>query len=285
MVPRTGDLSDLLLVQVVVVIRNQGVNMKKESSELYNNPEYYEIAFSFRDIPAEVDLFEQCFKRFSRIPVESVLELGCGNSPHLEELVKRGYRYSGLDLSKAMLDYSREKAPRCDAEVNLIQADMNDFSHETRVDFVYILLGSLSVENTPELMSHFNSVARVLKTGGLYFLDWCIQFDPPWATESGGTWEMERDGIKVKTSVSWKLINRVEQTFEETITQEVSDHDKRPNIIDKDVKRAIFPQEFLCSVEASRDFEFVGWWNNWDLGQPLEQTDKIDRPIALVRRI
>ncbi len=28
-------------------------------SELYDHPKYYEIAFSFRDIPAEVDLFEE----------------------------------------------------------------------------------------------------------------------------------------------------------------------------------------------------------------------------------
>jgi hypothetical protein len=62
--------------------------------EVYDNPKYYEIAFSFRDIPAEVDVLEECFKWFSKIPVKSVLELGCGNSPHMEELVKRGYQYS-----------------------------------------------------------------------------------------------------------------------------------------------------------------------------------------------
>ncbi|MCK4526646.1 class I SAM-dependent methyltransferase, partial [candidate division WOR-3 bacterium] len=68
-------------------------------SNLYDNPKYYEIAFSFRDIPAEVDVFEKSFKRFSEIPVKSVLELACGNSPHMKELVKRGYQYNGLDLS------------------------------------------------------------------------------------------------------------------------------------------------------------------------------------------
>lgn len=259
--------------------------MEKESSELYNNPKYYEIAFSFRDIPAEVDVFEQCFKRFSRIPVKSVLELGCGNSPHMEELVKRRYQYYGLDLSEAMLEYSRDKTLRIGAEANLIHADMNDFSLDTMVDFVYVLLGSLSVKSTSELMSHFNSVARVLKNGGLYLLDWCVKFDPPWVAESGGTWEVEREGIDVKTMVSWKLINRVEQTFEEIITQEVSDHGKKLNLIDQVIKKAIFPQEFLCFISNSEHFEFVGWWNNWDLSQPLEQEDKIDRPIALVRRI
>lgn len=252
-------------------------------SGLYDNPKYYEIAFSFRDIPAEVDVFEECFKRFSQIPVKSVLELGCGNSPHMEELIKRGYQYNGLDLSQAMLDYSREKALRIGAEANLIQANMIDFSLDTKVDFVYVLLGSLYAKSTSELLTHFNSVAQVLRKGGLYLLDWCIQYDP--LSEGGDSWEIERDGIKVKTTVSWKVINRVEQTFEETITLEVNDHGEEHSIVGKEIKRAIYPQEFLCFVSGFRYFEFVGWWNNWDLRQPLEQANKIDRPIALVRRI
>jgi SAM-dependent methyltransferase len=252
-------------------------------SGVYDNPKYYEIAFSFRDIPAEADVFEECFKRFSLIPVKSVLELGCGNSPHMEELIKRGYQYNGLDLSKAMLEYSREKVLRIGAEVNLIHGDMVDFSLETRVDFVCVLLGSLFVRSTSQLTSHFNSVAKVLKKGGLYLLDWCIQFDP--LTESGDSWEIEREGIKVKTTILWKAVNRVEQTVEETITLEVNDHGGKQCIVGKEIKRAIYPQEFLCFVSGLKHFEFVGWWNNWDLGQPLKQADKIGRPIALVRRI
>jgi len=252
---------------------------------VYDNPQYYEIAFSFRDIPAEVDVFEECFKRFSQIPVKSVLELGCGNSPHMEELIKRGYQYSGLDLSKAMLEYSREKALRIGAEVNLIHGDMVDFSLETEVDFVYVLLGSLAAKNTSEQTTHFDSVANVLKKGGLYLLDWCVQDDPPWVSESGGNWVLEREGIQVKTTVLWKAINPVEQTFEETLSMEVNDHGEKLNIVGKEIKRAIYPQEFLCFISASKHFEFVGWWNNWDLRQPLEQANKFDRPIALVRRI
>jgi SAM-dependent methyltransferase len=254
------------------------------SSRLYDNPRYYEIAFSFRDISAEVDLFQTCFERFSHIPVKSVLELGCGNCPHMEELIKRGYQYSGLDLSRAMLDYGAQKAGRAKADVNLICADMNDFSLNKEVDFVYIMLGSLSVESTTELSRHFDCVAKALKRGGLYLLDWCIQFETPWTTEGGGTWEMERGGVRVKTTVSWKPISRVDQTFEETIIQKVDDHGKKLEIMDKDVKRAIFPQGFLFFISGRRDFEFVGWWNNWDLGQPLQKADKIDRPVVLVRR-
>lgn len=252
-------------------------------SNLYDSPKYYEIAFSFRDIPAEVDVFEECFKRFSGIPVKSVLELGCGNSPHMEELIKRGYLYSGLDLSKAMLSYSKEKASRIGAEVDLIQGNMINFSLDKLVDFVYITLGSLYAKNTSELIKHFNSVATVLKKGGLYLLDWCVQFTLP--SGGGETWEIKKEGIRVKSTVSSKDINLVEQIFEETVALEVNDHGKRHTVAEKNIKRAIYPQEFLLLVRSLKDFEFMGWWNNWDLNQPLGQSTKINRPIALVRRI
>ncbi len=251
---------------------------------LYDNPEYYEIAFSFRDIPAEVDVFEECFRRFSRIPVRLVLELGCGNSPHMVELARRGYRYTGLDLSRGMLAYSERKAAEHGVKADFVRADMLDFSLHATVDFVYVLLGSLCARNTSELVTHFQSVGRVLRPGGLYLLDWCIQYDPPWRSEAGDTWELERNGVRVRTTVFWEVVNKVGQTFMETIILDVDDRGTCKRIVGRERKRAIYPQEFLCLVDRSPDFEFVGWWNHWDLSQPLEEAEKIDRPITLLRR-
>jgi len=252
---------------------------------VYDNPEYYEIGFSFRDIAREVDLFEECFRRFSRVPVRSVLELGCGNSPHMEELSARGYQYHGLDQNRLMLQYARQKSRRIGANVKLFRRDMVAFSLRMKVDFVYVLLGSLHARNTKELRSHFDSVAKVLRNGGLYLLDWCVQYESPWAQEGGETWHMKREGVHVKVTVSWKVVDPVEQTFEETIALEVDDHGKCLTLEEKEIKRAIYPQEFLCIISSSGAFEFVGWWNNWDLSQPLEKAARIDRPIALLRRL
>lgn len=58
---------------------------------LYDHPIYYDIAFLFRNIAAEVDVFGESIRRFSQIPVKRVLEIGYGTSPHMEQLVKRGY--------------------------------------------------------------------------------------------------------------------------------------------------------------------------------------------------
>jgi len=60
-------------------------------TDIYDFPIYYDIAFSFRDIGKEVDVFEECIRQFSRIKVKTVLELGCGNCSHTATLCDRGY--------------------------------------------------------------------------------------------------------------------------------------------------------------------------------------------------
>jgi len=253
-------------------------------SEVYDFPEYYEIAFSWRDIPAEVNLFEDCFRQFAKTEVKSVMEIGCGNSPHMEELIKREYSYHGFDLSDKMLEYSRNKLERSNLQASLFRANMVEFEYDAKVDFVFIMLGSLFATGTADLNSHFESVANVLNKGGLYLLDWCIQFEQPWETNAGSSWEMERDGVKVKTTVTWKPISLARQTFEETIVLDIDDHGKKISITGKDIHRAIYPQEFKCYINNHNRFEFVGWWNNWNLDKPLDFAEKIDRPIIVIRK-
>lgn len=253
---------------------------------VYEHPKYYEIAFSWRDIGAEVDTFERCFREYAGLPVKSILEIASGNSPHLEELLKRGYAYTGLDVSRAMLAYSAEKAAALDGEAAFVRADMVDFSLSQTFDFAFIALGSLCARNTDELFSHFRSVARALNKGGLYLLDWCIRFAP--FSEQDDSWSMERGEVRVTTRVSEKLVDAVEQLVEETISLDVLDNGSTLAFSETGISRVMFPQEFLQIIERIEGFEFVGWWDNWNLDKPLgeiQDPKKISRPIALLRRM
>ncbi len=253
-------------------------------NEVYQHPKYYEIAFSYRDFVAEVAVFEQVIKQYSHIPVSTVLELGCGPAPHLAELTRRKYQYIGLDLSPAMLEYAQNKAQAINASARFELADMTDFELLEQVDFAFILLGSLAeVQHTAGLISHFNSVSRVLKPGGLYFLDWCVDFSPN--TTGEDSWKMVRGQVEVRTIVRTTLVNPVEQVYEGSLTLEVDDAGEKKVFTATALDRRIYPQEFLLFVAARNDFEFVGWWNNWDLTQPLGQTQEITRPIIILRRV
>ena len=252
-------------------------------NDVYSNPKYYEIAFDFRDIPAEVDVLEQVIEQYSHIPVSTVLEIGCGPAPHLAELARRGYQYTGLDLNPAMLEYAQSKADAVKASARFELADMTGFELDEQVDFCYILLGSLEARNTAELVSHFDSVSRALKQGGLYFLDWCVEFAP--SKNVADSWEMVSGQVKVKTVHQATLANPVEQIVEGSLTLEVEDEGVKKVFREALVARKIYPQEFLLFVAARSDFEFVGWWNNWDLTQPLGGTQEVGRPITVLKRV
>ena len=254
-------------------------------SEVYNYPLYYEISFSFRDIAAEVNVMEECMRRFSKIPVKSVLELGCGNCPHAPALCDRGYRYTGIDISPQMIEFSKRKTEAFRERLKLLLADMNSFNLDDQVEFVFIQVGSLFVANDVDIQTHFDSVARALRPGGLYFLDGCITFSEELLAPEGVTWELERDGIKVKTNVTWSPVNRAMQVFNECHTFDVVDNGKEYHIEGSEIRRAIYPQEFLQIVKQHPSFEFVGWWHLWDLNQPLDEVESPDRAIALIRRL
>jgi SAM-dependent methyltransferase len=252
-------------------------------SRVYQNPKYYEIAFSFRDIAAEVDVFESLIRQYSLIPVSKMFEVGCGPAPHLVELARRGYAYEGLDLSPEMLAYSREKAEKSGASARFHQADMTDFELREQADFAFVLLGSLQARNTAELVSHFDCMGKALKSGGLYLLDWCVSFTS--STGEGDSWEIVQGPITVNATYRSKLIDPVEQINEESLTLEIEDAGVKKVIVETWVRREIYPQEFLLFIDARSDFEFIGWWNYWDLSQPLQGAQEISRPIAVLRRL
>jgi len=254
-------------------------------SDLYGHPRYYDLAFSFRDIGMEVDVFEECFRKHSKIPVRRVLELACGPSPHLEELTKRGYEYVGLDTNRAMIDYAQGKARALGTHPTFLLADMWSFSLEEPVDFVYTMLGSLYVETTQDILSHLSSVAKALNPGGLYLLDACINFR--WNEAMGEQiWSIEKGGVKVDVKFENEgTVDFAAQTCINRIIVDVDDHGKMLHLENIEVLRTIFPQEFLLLLEKSGLYEFVGWWNNWNMAKPIEVAKSINRPITLIRRL
>ena len=251
--------------------------------QVYQSPKYYEIAFSFRDIRAEVDLFEELIRQYSHIPVTRMLEIGCGPATHLPELARRSYAYIGLDISLAMLSYAQDRAQSVGATAVFVEADLRQFQLGEPVDFAFILLGSLFAQNTADLTAHFDAIGQALKPGGLYLLDWCINF----TTQAGSqdSWTITQDSIVVTTTYEATLVNAVEQTIEESLTLTVEESGRQTLLRDVNIKREIYPQEFLLFLAQRPDFEFVGWWNNGDITQPLDGTRPINRPITVIRKV
>ena len=247
---------------------------------IYDQPRYYEIAFSFRDLPKEVDFLEKAIARYSKIKVRNVLELASGPSPYLEEWHRRGYRYFGLDKSNEMLEYARRKAARRHIPVRLLQGDMNEFALSgLRVDLAYVLLGSLFVSSTAEFLRHLDCVARVVKSGGLYILDhvvWFRMFE-----NRPENWTISANGIKVRCAVRWKPVEEAAQTVLEQISLDVSKNKTKKRFRENYLRKIFFPQEFLHLVECNGKFAFCGWFNDFDVNKPVSSEG---RQVVVLRR-
>ena len=261
------------------------LNEKGTSLMLYDYPEYYETAFSFRDIEKEANFLHQCITQYSKINVHNIFEIGCGNAPHAGILHQLGYKYHGLDINRNMLDHAIYKWKDLPTKIQLLEANMVDFQYPTKQDFAFVMLGSLYLNNYTEIKSHFDSMSNLLNKGAVYFLDWCIQFGDPLALNNNNRFIIEKDGVKIQSEFNIKLLDFDQQMYEEFWTILVDDKGRHKKFEMVQRNKAILPEQFIEFIETRDDFEFIGWWKDWDLQFPIEDTENITRPIALVRKI
>ena len=249
--------------------------------EAYHYPDYYDIAFAVSDVAREVDFFAAAIERLSRVPVRRVFEIACGTAPYLEEWHRRGYRYCGIDLSPPMLDNARAKAASLGIAADFVRADMRDFDPRKigAAELAYVLLGSIYVGSNREFLDHLARVAEVLPAGGLYLLDSVVWFQLFGGRRRG--WTRQRGGVTVRMRYRAEIIDSVAQTYEECVTLEADDDGATHRIEGRVPTKFFFPQEFLCLVAASR-FEFMGWFNDFDLDAPVTPQG---RHIAILRRL
>ena len=237
--------------------------------EAYQYPDYYEIALASPDLSRELDFFEAAIRKYSRAKVRLVFELGAGTAPYLEEWQRRGYAYCGLDLSSAMIEFAREKARRNGIEASFVLGDMRDLDRGLGpFDLAYVLLGSLYVRSNREFLDHLDRMAGLLVPGGLYLLDSFVWFRV--FHDYRRSWIRRKAGVTVHTRYRAELLDPVAQTYNECLTFTVNDHGKDVVIEGRVPAKVFFPQEFLCLVELSGRFEFIGWYNDFSFTAELK---------------
>lgn len=249
---------------------------------IYDEPYYYEIAFSFINPKKQLKLFEDFINRYSKIKVNSILDIGCGPSLQLIEIAKKKYEVIGLDINKGMLKYLKHKAKEEKIKIKTIKANMVNFKLKNKVDFAFIMMGTIGyVRNNDEFLKHLDSVACSLNKGGLYLIE---NFTIDWANIKSykpTSWIMRRNKTKIKTAYKVELRDILNQKIMETIKVSVDDHGKKMTLQEKRERNLIFPQEFLMLLKVNNKFEFLGWFERNKI-RPL--TKARGDNIALLRR-
>jgi SAM-dependent methyltransferase len=120
-----------------------------------------------KDYVSEVDFLEKIFENFNKKPVK-ILDLGCGTGLHDIVLKQRGYKVTGLDLSKQMIDLA---ANRGDG-MRFVVGDMSDFNLDEKFDVIICMFSSLGyVVEDEKLKSFFKCCREHLNPGGLLIFD------------------------------------------------------------------------------------------------------------------
>jgi hypothetical protein len=247
---------------------------------VYNYPRYYELAFSYRDIRTEVDFIETAIQRYSRIPVQTILELASGNSPHMEELSRRGYSYVGLELNEAMIAYARSRISHLKTSADVVKGDMSNFSLTAPFDCALVFLGSFYIRADKELENHLKCVAMTLRAGGLYILDAAVSYFPEDMRKQ--TWEESSGGVTVHVTYDPQWMNREERLMKAKLKLDIEEFGKTRSIEHSEIRKIYSIGEFRKVLERTERWQLVHSCSDFDIQIAPKATR---RNITILRRV
>ena len=260
-------------------------------SGIYDEPGLYQLACAYRDVPAEVSaLLSWCGKHWQGGQdrggtgndgggPRSVLELAAGPAEHALELARRGFRASALDRSAAMCGYAAAQAKAAGLELDVVEADMRDFSIEGRFDLAITMLNSLChLFTLDDLVRHLTAVAAHLVPGGLYIAELAHPADyfaPVPRTSS--EWTVERGGLRAQ--VRWggghDRIDPVSQITREQMTITARSADGTTRTVSD-----VVPNRFWTATEMAAAIRLAGGLAPAASYGDFDDTTALDDPAA-----
>ena len=101
------------------------------------------------------------------------LELACGTCAHGILLAKSGFSVTGIDINPNMLEGAQSRIETAGVETELIQGDVVNFNlDDAGFDCAIFMAETFPLITAyADIKSHFQSVRRHVKNGGLYIID------------------------------------------------------------------------------------------------------------------
>lgn len=126
-----------------------------------------------------------------------ILDLACGAGRHTIELAKRGYRVTGYDLSKALLEEARRAARHAGVSPTFVHGDMRDLRYVATFDAAVSLFTSFGYFDRPEDDRRvLAAVARALKPHGKFLMEMFNRDSLATSLPMQG-WQVREDGTVI----------------------------------------------------------------------------------------
>jgi SAM-dependent methyltransferase len=258
---------------------------------IYDEPEFYEAACAYREVPAEVDALLRWYDRHrgpGSGPPRRVLELAAGPAEHARELAGRGLDATALDLSPAMCARARTMAAAAGVGLTVVEADMRDFSLPGEFDLAITMLNSLChLLTLDDLLPHLASVARQLAPGGLYIAELAHPADYlSGDRRTSSEWSSAVDGGTV--SVRWGAHDRIDPVTQVT-RERVSVTYRKPGgsvrtVTDVVPNRFWTATELAAAIRLAGGFTIAASYGDFAADSPVEAADAWRMILVLSRR-
>jgi SAM-dependent methyltransferase len=257
---------------------------------IYDEPEFYEVACAYRDVPAETHALLRWYGRHCEpggVPPGSVLELAAGPAEHARDLARRGVPATALDLNPAMCARARDLARAGGIPLAVVEADMRDFSLPGRFDLAITMLNSLChLLTLDDLLEHLAAVARHVEPGGLYIVEMAHPADF-FAAErrTSSEWSTEVEGGTV--TVRWGAQDKIDPVTQ--VTQEhvsVTYHQRGGpvrTVSDVVPNRFWTETELTAAIRLAGGFRLVAVYGDFGEDLPLDAVEAWRMILVLTR--
>ena len=263
--------------------------MDPSHHRIYQQARAYDVAFGFRDIPAECNSLAALVLKHAGHPVAAMLELAAGPARHAREFARRGAAATALDSMPAMRDYALERAAVDGVPLTAVCADMCDFQLAQRFDLAFLPMDSASyLLDNPSVLRHLGCVARHLADGGLYVLEMSHPRDTfGTGSSTNTTWTSEEDGFRV--DMQWgcegDTFDPITQVDEVTVKLDWSGPQGSGQLVERARQRRFTANELDALVRASGDFEIVEWLGSLSTPVPFSNDPAAWRMLPVLRKM
>jgi SAM-dependent methyltransferase len=258
-------------------------------------PSIYQFPTIFRrvhmeapgDIEREVRFLEEVWRRHLKHPVRRVLDIACGNSPHGQILARAGVEVVGIDRSPTMIATGKAEAAGLKG-LRFYRRRIEQFRiPEKSFDSAFFMSETFPImTSNREILMHLESVAAVLKRGGLY----CLDIDYQGGVELVSTRTLWRER-KVDTVDALVEVREYHRPIEwhagmhSIYELECTIHFNDRLVTTRDVipVRYTTPALMEITAVASRKFEMIAVYADLSFSRPIAQC--YGRWLAVLRRM
>ena len=146
----------------------------------------YDVIYSKKNYKAEANFISQIIKKFHS-PNINILDIGCGTGEHTLELLKKGYKVTGIDLSNEMLKIAKKKLLSNKLFSNNL-FNLNAYNvNKLGVKFNVILMMFNVIGYLDDVQFFFEKLKDCLEPNALIFFDYwsekAVKKNPPKTTK------------------------------------------------------------------------------------------------------